>query len=167
MSEHSEVPIIGRDIPWDTIKQQYCRVKHFTFIAVVESGKVKAPSPILPYASLLVESPFFFKEASLPVLHKLDFRNLWEVFMERKVYGDTRDYGAGTEMEVLVVYDPLKRRKLTKFLPQGFLPSLLIELYPKGTLERFTEKPEPGKAEEWFNLRRPIAVWDARPENLK
>jgi len=166
-SEHSEVPLIGRDLSWGAIEGQYCRVKHFTPFAIVESGKVKEVSRTLPYASLLVECPKAFEEASMPVIHKLDFRNLWEVFMERKVYGDTRDYGVSTEMEVLVVYAPLKRRKLAKLF-SGVLPSLVIQLYPKGSLERLEGKPDTGlSAEEYLKSLLPIAEWDARPEELK
>lgn len=157
-SENSASLLIGRDIAWAAIEEQYCRVKHFTPFAIVESGKVKAFSATFPYASLLVECPKVFKEASMPVLHKLDFRNLWEVFKE---------IGVNTEiMEVLVVYAPLKRRKLTKLF-SGVLPSLVIQVYPKGSLERLEGKPEKGKVEEWFNSLKPIAEWDARPDELK
>jgi len=172
-SEHSEVPLIGRDIPWEAIEGEFCRIKHFTPLAIVESGKVESASTMLPYASLRVELPDLSEhpdyqqklkgiilphEALMPVMHKLDFRNLWEVFKET---------GINTEiMEVLVVYAPLKRRKLTKLF-SGVLPSLVIQVYPKGSLERLYEKPEKGKVEEWFNSLRPITEWDARPEELK
>lgn len=178
-SEQSEVPLIGRDIPWEAIEGEFCRVKHFTPLAVVESGKVKSASTMLPYASLKVELPDLSEhpdyqqklkgiilphEALMPVMHKLDFRNLWEVFKEIDVSKDPE--GALTNMEVLVVYAPLKRRKLTGLF-SGILPSLVIQLYPKGSLERLYEKPEKGKVKEWFESLRPIAEWDARPENLK
>jgi len=157
-SEHSEPLLIGKDIPWGTIEEQYCRVKHFTPFAIVESGKVKEVSRTLPYASLLVECPKVFKEASMPVLHKLDFRNLWEVFKE---------IGVSTEMEILVVYAPLKRRKLAKLF-SGVLPSLVIQLYPKGSLERLERKPDTQlPAEEYLKSLLPIAEWDARPKELK
>jgi len=158
ISEHSESLLIGRDIEWAAIEGQYCRVKHFTPFSVVESGKVKEASQTLPYASLLVECPKVFNEASLPVVHKADFRNLWEVFKE---------IGVSTEMEVLVVYAPLKRRKLAKLF-SGVLPSLVIQLYPKGSLERLEGKPDTGiPAEEYLKSLLPIAEWDARPKELK
>ena len=172
--EHSEVPLIGRDIEWEAFEGHYCRVKHFLPLAIVESGKVRDLSKFMPYASMRIEyvtntteeGLIVVQEASMPVIHKLDFRNLWEVFIERQVYGDTREYGVSTELEVLVVYAPLKRRKLTKLF-SGILPSLVIQLYPKGSLERLYEKPEKGKVEEWFDSLQPIAEWDARPENLR
>ena len=157
-SEHSEVLLIGRDIPWETIEGEFCWVKHFTPMAIVESGKIRDLSKFLPYALLRVECPKVFQgEASIPVMHKQDFRNLWEVFNEREV---------SPEMEVLVVYAPLKRRKLVKLF-SGILPSLVIQLHPKGFLERLYQEPEKGKVEEWFESFRPIAEWDARPEELK
>jgi len=158
ISEHSEPLLIGRDIEWEAIEEQYCRVKHFTPIAVVASSKIKEVSKILPYASLRVECPKVFQDALMPVVHKLDFRNLWEVFMER---------GVGTEEEVIVVYAPLKRRKLARLF-SGILPSLVIQLYPKGSLERLEGKPDVGiPVEEWFKSLLPIAEWDARPKELK
>lgn len=169
--EQSEHLIIGKAIPWEAVGGEFCRVKHFTPLRIIESGKIIESSRRLPYALLAVECPKLFKEATMPVLHKLDFRNLWEVFMERKAYGDTRDYGANTKEEVLVVYAPLKRRNLARLF-SGILPSLVIQLYPKGQLEKIYGKHEGEaklSAEEALNRRfpRPIAEWDARPENLK
>ena len=172
-SERSEARLIGRDIPWEAIEGEFCRVKHFTPLAKVESGKVKSTSSMLPYALLKVELPdlsahldyqqklkniILPREASMPVMHKLDFRNLWEVFKEIDI--DTEI------MEILVVYAPLKKRKLTNLF-SGFLPSLVIRVYPKGSQERLYEKSEKGKVKDWFESLQPIAEWDARPENLK
>lgn len=172
-SEQNGALLIGKDIPWEAVEGEFCRVNHFTPLAIVESGKVKSASPMLPYALLRVELPDLSKhpdyqrkpkgiilprEASMPVMHKLDFRNLWEVFKETDINPEI--------MEVLVVYAPLKKRSLTKLF-SGVLPSLVIQVYPKGSQERLYEKPEKGKAKEWFDSLQPIAEWDARPENLK
>ncbi len=164
-SQHSEAPIIGRDIPWETIEGEFCSIKHFTPIATIESGKIKNVSKLLPYALLRVECPKVFQgEASIPVVHKQDFRNLWEAFKEIDINTQI--------MEIVVVYAPLKRRKLTKLF-SGILPSLVIQVYPKGSLEKLCEFLHGGKldegmsVEECFNSLKPIAEWDARPENLK
>ena len=172
-SEQSEAPLIGRDIPWETIEGQFCRVKHFTPLAIVESGKVKSASLTLPYASLRVELPNLMgpqdyqekmkdinlpREALMPVVHKMDFRNLWEVFRETRINTEI--------MEVLVVYAPLKRRKLTKLF-SGVLPSLVVQVHGKGALERLNKEPEKGKEKEWLVSVQPIAEWDARPDELK
>jgi len=172
-SEQNEAPLIGRDIPWEAIEGEFCRVEHFTPFAIVESGKVKSASPTLPYASLRVELPDSSRhpdyqqklknitlpsKASMPVIHKLDFRNLWEVFKETNINHEI--------MEVIVVYAPLKRRTITNLF-SSVLPSLVIQLHGKGALERLYGKPKAGNIEDWVYSVRPIAEWDARPENLK
>ena len=162
-SEQNESLLIGKDIPWEAIEGEFCRVKHFTPMAIVESGKVRDISKSLPYAVLEVELPNLEghedyqqklkginlpRYACMPVMHKLDFRNLWEVFKETRINTEI--------MEVLVVYAPLKRRKLTRLF-LAILPSLVIGLYPKGSLEKLYTKPEKGKELEWSQSFRPIA----------
>lgn len=158
-SRNNETLLIGRDIEWSAIEEQYCRVNHFTPFAIVESGKVKASSSTLPYASLLVECPKVFKEASMPVVHKQDFRNLWEVFREIDSI-DTKN------MDIIVIHAPLKRRGLAKLF-SGILPSLVIQVHGKGFFKRLDNKPGKGNVEAWFESLKPIAEWDARPEGLK
>jgi hypothetical protein len=170
---NNEIPVIGKDISWEAIEGEFCRIEHFTPFAIVESGKVKAASSTLPYASLRVELPELSghpdyqkklknitlpREALMPVIHKLDFRNLWEVFKETNINQEI--------MEVIVVYAPLKRRKIMNLF-SSVLPSLVIQLHGKGALERLYRKPETGNIEDWVYSMRPIAEWDARPENLK
>lgn len=163
-----DLPIIGRDVAWEVIESVLCRVKAFTFLATVESGKVKDLSKSLPYAFLLVECPKVLRnDVAIPVLNKHDFGNLWKLFGGKGLSGiwyrvDLEQEG----LEVLVAYAPLKRRMFARaVLP--ILPSLVIGLYRKGALERFEEKPQEEKIIEWAESIRPIAKWDARPENLK
>jgi hypothetical protein len=171
--ENSETPLIGKDIPWEAIEGEFCRIEHFTPYAIVESGKVKSASSTLPYASLRVELPDLSghpdyqkkmknitlpREALMPVIHKLDFRNLWEVFKETEINQEI--------MDIIVIYAPLKRRKITSLF-SNVLPSLVIQVHGKGALERLYRKPETGKIEDWVYSIRPITEWDARPENLK
>lgn len=158
-SEIFEPLIIGKNISWESIKEQYFRVKHFTPFAIVEGDKLRVISTVLPYASLVVECPkVAIREASMPVVHKLDFRNLWEVFHVR---------GVSSEEEILVVYDPLQRRGISRLF-SGVLPSLVIFLYPKGSLERInSNRKGPLSAEAYLNSLMPIATSDAQPENLK
>jgi hypothetical protein len=94
----------------------------------------------------------------MPVIHKLDFRNLWEVFRETALNQEI--------MDVIVIYAPLKRRKIANLF-SSVLPSLVIQVHGKGALERLYKKPEKGEIEEWLISVRPIAEWNARPENLK
>jgi hypothetical protein len=177
MKKVNETPIIGREIPWQAIEGEFCRIAHFTPYAKVESGEVKTISTMLPYALLTVELPDFrhnpdynYQEkyttmtvrpthyASLPVMNHLDFRNLWQVFKETSVNLDITD--------ILVICSPCQRRSITKLFSR-VLPSLIIQLHGKGALERIYHQPEGGKTEEWLDSIRPIAEWDARPEKLK
>ena len=148
--------VIGIDVPWDAVRNAFCRVKSFTSVAKVESGKVKDAIPGLHYGSLNIELPRTKElpsEAVMPVTHKLDFRNLWEVFKER---------GLGQDEEVLVVYSPAGQSKLGRILSGG-LPKLIIRIYPRGSLEKINDWVE-GKV---AHAERPkqIAEYDSRPEN--
>lgn len=154
-SEHSEALLIGRDIPWEAIEGEFCRVKHFTPLAIVESGKVKSASSMLPYASLLVELPKLKNahlphEASMPVVHKDDFLRLWQVFNERGVH---------SEEEVIVCYEPFYRSKFFSRLT----PRLHIYIFQKGHHDQtYDPSFRPDDAEAWLT---PIAEY--RPKNYK
>jgi hypothetical protein len=158
-SEQNESLFIGKNIPWETIEGKHCRVKHFTPWANVEAGKVKAFSSSMPYALLVVECPKVFQEASLSVDHKLDFLNLWEIFMVR---------GVKAEEEILVVYAPLKRSAVTRLF-SGIFPKLIIYIYPKGSLEKIDQylRVKLEIPNTFLSPPEPIAKWDARPDNLK
>jgi len=142
MPTSNESLIIGKDIPWKDIQEEDLRVKHFTPFAIIEGGKVKATSMLLPYASLIVESPKLPEETYLPVTHKIDFRNLWEVFKER---------GVKDNEEVLVFYVP------SSGIFSAVKPKLHIFIYPKGHQEEiYNPNFTPDNSEMWF---KPIAEW--------
>jgi len=153
---NSERLVIGKDVPWDAIRNAFCRVNSFTPLAKVKSGKIKDAIPGLHYASLSVELPRIKElpsEAVMPITHKIDFRNLWEVYKER---------GLNQDEEVLVVYSPTAQSKLGRIL-SGVLPKLVIRIYPIGSLE---------KINGWVNgklshaeMPTPIAEYDSRPDN--
>ena len=151
-SEHRETPLIGRDIPWKAIEGAMCKITHFTLLATIEAGKIKALSKMMPYALLSVESPEFPpelpKEASLPVSNKVDFLNLWEVFQRR---------GVSPDEEILVAHVPFYQNWLLKLLLSSFMPWLHIYIFPKGHLEEACDPNfRPNNVQEWF---RPIAVF--------
>ena len=180
-NEHSAFVTIGKDIPWEVIEGGYCRVTHFTPFATVEAGKIREFSQptgvigLMPYALLSVElvvndthpflGGFLFKpkslrlpkEASMPVVNRLDFLNLWEVFRER---------GVSTREEVLVVYRPLSSgRKLLARMFSGILPMLVIGIYTAGSLENICFPPA-NTLYPREDFPKPIAEWDSRPEKL-
>ncbi len=145
--EYGGVPVIGKDIPWKLIEKEACRIKHFTPLAKVEVDKVLAFSRGMPYALLRVESPKLPQEAVMPVVHRLDFKNLWEIFKQR---------GVGKEEEVLVFYVPFFGKGLKRFLSTG-LPKLHLYIYPSGHLEEMYDSEfQPSDVRTWF---QPTAVW--------
>jgi len=146
--EHSEPATIGIDIPWEAIVGEACRVKNFMPLARVEAGKIKDTMSALPYGTLLVESPKLPKEAYLHVVHKDDFRTLWEVFRERSV---------GCEEEVIVFYVPFYKEGL-KTLLSAVMPRLHVYIYPKGHLE---EIYDPNSTVDQF-FRKPIAQYEPK-----
>ena len=121
-----EKPVIGMQIPWKTIEGDVFRVTHFTPFAVVEGDKVASPPPVpMPYCVLTVESPIINQPAKMPVNHREEFRNFWEL----------QYFIADAERELLVSYLPYR----------GFLgplvrigaPRLHLRITPKGELERY------------------------------
>lgn len=147
-SESSEL-LVGRDIPWEDLEGQYMRVNDFNFLAKVELGKIKEDRFPKPYGFISVECPKLPCQAIMPIFHKLDFKNLWEVFRQRKL---------SPSEEVLVAYAPI-RHGLLKPLSRT-LPNLVIRIYPKGRLEQVYNPNSPA---EIFG-KKPIAEWDARPK---
>jgi len=83
--QNEDLMLIGKDISWKEIEGKIYRVTHFSPFASLESGKIKGITGSLPYALLRIESPKLPKEASMPVVHKHDFRNLWEVYRGRSL----------------------------------------------------------------------------------
>lgn len=140
--------LIGKDISWEDIEGVVLRVKHFTPFGTIEGDKIKAPPIPMPYAALVVESPYWSRELSLPVTHKVDFRNLWECFQVR---------GVNPEEEVLIGYQTVPRRRFGKLF-SSFLPKLRILIYPRGHLEEAEDPSFHTKdASTWFT---PIAEWN-------
>jgi hypothetical protein len=143
--------VIGEGITWESIEKEACRVKHFTPLAKMEGNKVIAVSKSMPYALLKVESPKLPQEATMPVVHRLDFKNLWEIFKQR---------GLGEEEELLVFYVPFFEKGLKKLFSKG-MPKLHFYIYPKGRLEQIYdptfEKSLDGEA--WRQWIKPIAKW--------
>ena len=154
MDREQTIPWIGKEIPWDDIRESFCRVKRFAPLAHRESSKLKDYSRGMPYCVLLVECPGVCEEAYLPVVHKLDFNNLWSVFKEQ---------GIGPNEEVLISYAPIEKKHLIKLF-RVFLPSLVIRLYPKGSLEKINKWCEGGGG-GWEAIPRPLAEWDSRPKS--
>lgn len=125
--EQTDKPFIGKDIPWELVEGEFLRVVHFTPFATVEGNKVKAPGRAMPYALVEVESPKLEEPALMPIAHRVDFRNLWEIYHEQ---------GVSSEEEVLLTYYPRYKGLLRLANALGHLPKFAISIYPKGALEK-------------------------------
>ena len=122
-----EVLMIGRNIPWADIKGEFLRVELFLPLSTIEGKEIKSLSLFEARAYLKVHSPHLKYEGAnvyLPVLHKLDFRHLWELYQVRSVL---------PEEEVLVIYKP-SEEGFRKLFGKTF-PHLFIEVRPRGSLE--------------------------------
>jgi hypothetical protein len=143
-NDYGKYPIIGRDIPWEIIKREICRVKHFTALSIIESGKIKSDNLTRPYALLSIELPKkenveLPTEALMPVVNRDDFSRLWEVYNERKVR---------SEEEVIIFYEQFYKNRIIS----RFMARLHIYIYPKGHFEQMQDPnfdPE-GSTEEWL-----------------
>ena len=154
-----EKSILSKDIPWSQIKGEFCRVKVFLPIGKVEKGEVEAPPIPNPYAILDVECPKKLppEGAFLPVAHKIDFKHLWEAFIERGVKEDE---------EVLVVYYPEAPSNVPEFTAKMFksamFPKLRIWICRKGLLEKLYDEDYQKKvgAMKFFSeVAKPIKEW--------
>lgn len=158
--------VVGKGIPWESIKGRFLTVIKFTPNASVKGSTVKANSAFAPYAILTVESQDYDTPFLMPVLHRLDFLNLWRIFNEHIV---------GSDQEVIVTYDPDKW--LGKFMahipimtaPKNTVKTLaLSEISPLPTSDRlaimhsikhYWEPPHPGTELHatiwlWWRLRK-------------
>ncbi len=150
-------PVLGKDIPWDTIKGELCRVIEFVPLGSVKDGKVWTPNVAMPYGSLTIECKELpNQKAKWLITHRIDFMHLWEVFKERKVKEDE---------EVLVGY--YRYRTTLGKLFSSFFPKIYIMIYPKGSFEKFTDQnwQRETKGEAWAREMTPIAKWDPSPNN--
>ena len=150
----SNIPVVGYDIDWNKFDKEYCRVEQFTSLGTIDGGKVPG-SRGTPYALLMVDSPWLAKRSLMPVGHREDFRNLWDIFEQR---------GVGKGEEVLLSYSPFFRDKFKwlRFL-RPWLPRLYLAIYPRGHLEEvYARGVRPKDSLAWTE---PIAEW--HPKGLR
>ena len=80
MEHKANLPVIGKDIPWedlsDRTKTGLLKVAHFTEFATVVGDKVKSPSRAMPYGVLTLDCLELHSVFTLHVVHRLDFLNL-------------------------------------------------------------------------------------------
>jgi len=140
-----------RDIDWQIIEGDACRVMGFTPMAEIINGKVRAFSMTTPYAAVIFEC----KKIPLPVegfiFHKLDFMNLYEAMREKSLQDDT---------EVLMFWNKKHLRSYAKLLSK-IMPRFCFMLCAKGSFELLTDnahRPEL-RGEARLIAMKPIIQW--------
>jgi hypothetical protein len=136
MDQRGEQPIIGSDLPWHVIEAETLLVTGFTPFANVEAGqKVAGPPAPLPYGSLTVESPILNQLTQLPVTHRVDFLNLWDI---------QRGGAVDHNHRLVVSYLPYRGflRIVTLPFGSGFFPVIRFRIVPQATVrEIFASLP--------------------------
>jgi len=147
---------LGKDIAWDKINGELCHVLDFIPHASVQNGKIESAGISTPYASLILECPKISEKVECPVVHRIDFINLWEVFKKNEV----------KENEEILAGRYEYRTMLGKLF-SSFLPKIYILIYPIGSYNKFNDKSwqEKTQGEAWAKEMRPIARKDPFPDN--
>jgi len=137
--------VIGKGIPWESIKGRFLTVIKFTPNSSVRGSTVKANSSFEPYGMLTVELLDHDTPILMPVLHRLDFLNLWRIFNDEVITSDE---------EVIVTYDP------DKWLGK-FMPHIPIMTAPKNTVKKLAsvEKLSPMPISEWVAIQDSIKFY--------
>jgi len=140
-----------KDREWSVIDGELCRVTEFIPMALVQNGKVLAPTLTEPYASVSLECKKVSCAIKGFICHKMDFKHLWAAFKERPL---------GQNEEVIIVWSMKRLKSYAKIFPL-LMPRLYVMVCPKGAFELMTDpnwKPElTGEAR--FNAERPIVQW--------
>lgn len=147
----TSLPVLGRDIKWKLIENQFCRVDLFYPIASIENDKILVPGST-PYAALTIECANLSTKAIWLVAHKVDFIHLWEAFKER---------GVKENEEVLIIISSKRHNFLYKII-SFIMPKIFIMIYPRGSFEKFNN-PEQIKqltGEQFYRETKPIKSWE-------
>lgn len=130
LAEHSEKTLLS-DKQWSRIDGELCRVMEFTPMmgCSVENGmvidKLKGATP---YASVTLECETLKEKTTGYITHKVDFKNLWEVFNNRTI---------STQSEEVLLYWTKKHYSnvISKILSFS-MPKVIVSVCPRGTYER-------------------------------
>ena len=149
-------PILGKDIPFEKIDSQVCRVIEFAPLAKLKDKKVVSASLNSPYASLVIECKKLSGKATLLVTNKTDYVHLTEAFKKKKEGED-----------VLISWSNKNYKNFLYKLLSVFLPKVWVMVFPAGAYDLMTDsvyKPELSGEARW-NATKPIAEW--KPEVME
>jgi hypothetical protein len=140
--DQGRYPVIGKDVPWDSITDMICRVIEFNPFAKMVNGKVSGQRGF-PYASLIVEPEKLPGIFEIRVLSEVEFSQLWRGLIEQEADKDK-------EAVVLWSYGP-KNGIIINVPP--VLPKLEVLVYPKGSFDEKLRNPDrsnENREEEWL-----------------
>lgn len=122
------IATVGKTIPWNEINGKPYRIVKFKPRAYFWGGKVRGTSLFRAHAEVTVDAALFGPQEQLviPINHKVDFANLWEVFRNR---------GLSEREECLIVRKVIKPRGLGA-TPESGWPQFLLMVCAIGGLER-------------------------------
>jgi hypothetical protein len=142
------LPLLGRDIRWEDIDGEILHVLDFKPLAKVVDGEVKHFSKDLPYAILDVISFSNKAKAQLWVTHKIDFNNLWRVYVEAGVRDDV-------EVNVIWTKKQYKSKLVGAF--KFAMPRLIVWVNHKGAW-KLIHSPDEAKhiGEAAYKAKAPI-----------
>jgi hypothetical protein len=146
-----------KDIDWQVIEGDVCRVVDFTSMAEIKNGKAKAVNRATPYAAVTFECTKFLQQVNGFICHKLDFMNLSEAMQEKLRRENT---------EVLMFWNKKQLRGYARLF-SSIMPRFCFMLCPIGAYELITNDahmPEL-RGEARFLAMRPILEWT--PEVIK
>lgn len=146
MARMDEIPILGRDLRYEAVGQEFLRVRRFFAVGTFEGRKVTGPAG-LPYGMLEVDCPaaLGIGPVKLPILHREDYRNVWTIY---------RDRGVGDDEEVLVIHDPLRFPLIWRIIGR-----LHLFAYPRGSLERIYAALATSSGKGMEGLPQPLEEW--------
>lgn len=136
---------------WAIVDGKLCKAVRFTPFATFENGQVVSTGRATPYGLVALEAPELQPGTVGAIAHKLDFRSLWAVFVER---------GVGVDEEVIIVWSKTHLKGFAKLLAPC-MPSLSVMVCKAGAYELLTDPQyQPDlKGEARFLAEMPIAHW--------
>lgn len=149
-------PILGKEIPFERIDGQVCRVIEYAPLAKLKDKNVVSTSLSSPYASLVVECSKLSGKVTLLLTNKIDFVHLSEAFKKRKK-GE----------EVLIFWTNKNYKNFLYKLLSVFLPKIWVMVCPAGAYDLLSDSaynPELSGEARW-NATKPIAEW--KPEVME
>ena len=118
-----------KDIDWQVIEGDACRIMGFTPMAEIIKGRVRTLHRTTPYGGVKFECTKMPQPVEGFICHKLDFKNLSEAMEAKSLRENT---------EVLMFWNKKQLKGYAKMF-SGIMPRFCFMLCPKGAYELITK----------------------------